>query len=537
MVRLAWLPLAVYLALVHPTGGAAEPDAARAHRGAPALAGRPIDAVNFDNGGPDVSFHVADPNHASVYRDTPVRIQPRGSHGYSVAHTSASDWLAYTLRAPHTGYYVFSATCANEHPGAQFHVCFDGTDRTGPLDVPQSGDPADWNTVASRPFRLSAGNHVMRLCLDRNANGSADAGRFDTLFVTPIRPGVTLSWSPAADAPVPRFECVGRVVRGKLYTFGGFTSVVPYAVSDRASVYDPATGQWTDLGLMPVPQTHSGVAVDEAKGRIVFLGGRRGAYPGVASSEVWEYDTAANAWSPLAPLPDAYSAGGAEFLNGQIHYVGGNRGNDRATDYDEHLVLNPGETSWHKAAPLPFPRDHFSVALLGGKMYVFGGEVGHDARHRQRTDACVYDPSTDAWSSLAAMPIGKSHAEAGTFVLDGRVIISGGQIDNFQATNNIVEYDPAADAWSLLPTLPLPLEGVTVQPLGNRLFATGGYIGSHSRATTASYTSTVFTGPPNSRVGLVPRVVLPVEAAMMATLGSALAVVRVRRRRKLRQDN
>src|SRR6185437_3020752 len=175
-----------------------------------------------------------------------------------------------------------------------------------------------------------------------------------------------------------------------------------------------------------------------------------------------------------APLPEPLSAGAAESLNGQIHYVGGNRGQDRTADYDLHLVLSPGETQWRQAAPLPAPRDHCSAAALGGKLCVFGGEVGHDAHHRQQTSAWAYDPATDSWATLAAMPIGKSHAESSTFVLNGRVILAGGQVDNWLATANVVEYDPATNTWAMLPPLPKPLEGVIVQPLGGRLFVTGG---------------------------------------------------------------
>lgn len=508
-----------------------------AYRGVPVVAGQPIEAENFDNGGPGVGYSLGAGvrtgiSHTGIYRDTDVGVQAGGSNGYNVGHTAAGQWLAYSINAPSTGDYVFSATGACPSAGAQFHVTFDGVDLTGTLGVPKTGDWFEWNTIASHRFRLSAGSHLMRLHLDRNASDCESGGNFDTLFVTPVRPGVSLSWTPAADAPAARFEGIGRVVHGKLYTFGGYTSVVPYAVSNRASVYDPATGKWTDLGLMPIPETHCGVAVDEAHGRIVFLGGRRGAYPGTATSEVWQYDVAGNTWTRNAPLPAPLSAGCAEFLNGQIHYVGGNRGQDRATDYDTHYVLAAGELQWHKAAPLPFPRDHFSTAVLAGKIYVFGGEIGHDVHHRQQTDATVYDSATDSWTTLAAVPIGKSHAESSTFVLNDRVVIAGGQTDNFQATANVVEYDPASNTWAVLPPLPRPLEGVIVQPLGDRLFVTGGYVGANSVASVASYTSNSFTGMPNRVAGAPPHLTLPLGLTMTMTMGGVLSVLAVRRRRR-----
>lgn len=394
MRRLGGLALALMLSLLGLADGAA---AGTGYRGMPEVAGRPIEAEDFDNGGAGNSYSVGVPDHSGTYRQSDVCILAGGSNGYCVGHLAVGDWLAYTIHAPLSGNYVFSATVVSPGAGAQFHVSFDGVDRTGAIQIPKTRDKLDWNTVESHPFWLVAGDHVMRLQIDRNATGCAIAGNFDTLFVTPLRPGVTLWWKAAADAPAARFEGVGRVVGGKLYTFGGFTSVVPYGVTNRASVYDPAAGNWTDLGEAPIPETHCGVAVDEANHRIVFLGGRRGTYPGVATDEVWQYDIAANAWTRLGPLPEPLSAGVADYVNGQIHYMGGNRGENRTADYDLHYVLDRGSTTWRKAALLPFRGDHFSSIVLGGKLYLFGGEVRHDTLHRQQTNSFAYDPVADTW--------------------------------------------------------------------------------------------------------------------------------------------
>lgn len=474
--------------------------------------------------------------HGELRALTGRPIQSRGSNEQSPGRTAAGQWRDYPIHVPSTGTCVFSATVACPNAGAQFHVSFDGVDLTGTIEIPKTADWLDWNTVASRPFRLPAGDHVMRLCLDRNALGCDAAGKFDALFVTPVRQDVALSWVPAARAPAARFEGVGRVVGGKLYTFGGYTSVVPFGVSDRAAVYDPATGRWTDLGAIPVPQTHCGVAVDAALGRIYFLGGRRGIYPGTATDEVWQYDVATNAWTRLPPLPEPLSAGAAELLGGQVHYVGGNRGQDRTSDYALHYVGSPARGDWHAVAPLPAPRDHVSAVALSGKLYVFGGETGHDARHRQKTDAWAYDPAADGWLPLAAMPIGKSHAESSTFVLNGRIVIAGGQVDNWLATANVVEYDPASNTWAMLPPLPAPLEGVIVQPLAGRLFATGGYVGYNSVASVASYSSAPITDSSHAPAGIAPHVVLFGCALLTAACG-LLALAAARRRRTARPAN
>lgn len=500
--------------------------------GHPVVAGHPIEAENFDNGGSGVGYYVPSASQLGIYRNTEVGVQPNGSNGFNVGHTTAGQWLAYTIHAPITGDYVFSATVACPNPGARFHISFDGTNRTGALEVPRTSNWSDWNTVTSHSFNLSAGDHVMRLHIDSNANGLPASGNFDTLFVTPVRPNVRLSWTKRPDAPAARFEGVGRVVHGKLYTFGGYTCVDPVGATNSASIYDPATGRWTDLGAAPIPETHCGVTVDEAKGIIYFVGGRHGLYPGVATSEAWQYNVDINAWSQLPALPEALSAGSADLVNGDLHYMGGNIGTDRSTDYPLHYVLTPGATTWRKATPMPIARDHFATIVIGQKIYIFGGEIGHDSFHRQLTDTSVYDCATDSWTTLAAMPIAKSHAESSTFLLNGRVIIAGGQVDNYLATASITEYDPAADSWAMLPSLPQPLEGVVVQPLGDSLFVTGGYIGRNGVASFASYSSNTFTGTPNASAFLAPHVALPLGAGLLMMLGTVLALV-ARRTRKV----
>jgi N-acetylneuraminic acid mutarotase len=123
---------------------------------------------------------------------------------------------------------------------------------------------------------------------------------------------------------------------------------------------------------------------------------------------------------------------------------------------------------------MPNPKDHFSTVVLGGKIYAMGGEHGHDQLHLQQSDMWVYDPATNAWKQLANMLIAKSHDEGGTFVSDGKIVMAGGQIDNFQPTAQVMSYDPAADAWSTLPNLPVQRQGAIIQRIGSKMVLTLG---------------------------------------------------------------
>ena len=456
--------------------------------GAPSLAGRPIEAEDFDLGGDGVAYHDSTTaNLGGGYRNTGVDVQSGGSNGFNVGYTQAGEWLQYTITTPQADDYVFTARVASQGAGGKFHVSFDGANLTGTLAIPNTGTWDTFATVASGKFHLSAGTHVMRIWVDSNSPVYKAAGNFDTFFVTPIAPGSTVLWTPGPASPAARFEGYGRVVNGKLYTFGGYTNVDPFGATNQAAVYDPTTNSWTSLGTMPIPETHCGVAVDEADGLIFFVGGLRGLYPGDSTTDVWQYNTATNVWSRLPSLPEPLSAGTADFVDGQIDYFGGNRGQDRVTDYPLHYVLTLGDTSWHTAAPMPAGRDHVASAVLNGRIYLMGGEVGHDTLHQQQIATWCYDPASDTWTTLAAMPVGKSHAESSTFVYNGAIYVAGGQGDNFKASDTFLRYDPASDTWSQLPPLPVPLEGTIVQPLGDKLVVTCGYIGNFGAASTRTW--------------------------------------------------
>jgi hypothetical protein len=107
--------------------------------------------------------------------------------------------------------------------------------------------------------------------------------------------------------------------------------------------------------------------------------------------------------------------------------------------------------------------------VLGGKIYVMGGEAAHHQFLDQRAEVQVYDPVTNSWSQLASMPLAKSHAEASTFVLNGKIVFAGGQTNYYEPTDNVIAYDPAADGWVTLPPLPAPRQGVVVQAVGTKI--------------------------------------------------------------------
>ncbi|MDB5288890.1 MAG: Kelch repeat-containing protein [Phycisphaerales bacterium] len=465
--------------------------------GTPIPVGHIIEAEDFDKGGEGLAYHDSTPTNlgGATYRPgEAVDLQSGGdsSNGFYIGYTVAGEWLNYTISVPETGQYVLAGRVACIAAGASFHATFDGSLSTNAVAIPKTPTWTSWHTALSNAVTLTAGTHVMRIAMDHNASGIPSAGNYDWFQLIETAGPASFNWKPAAPAPARQFEGFGRMVNGKLYTFGGYTGVNPFGATETVQSYDPVSGVWTSLGNIPIPETHCGVAVDEQAGIIYFVGGLRGLYPGTATTDVYSYNTKSNTWTRLPSLPMPLAAGEADLVNGKLHYLGGNIGQDRSTDSGIHLVLDlsavaAGTATWQTAADLPDPRDHFSSVVLNGQIYTFGGEVGHDTLHLQQTDAHRYDPSTDTWTPIASLPIPRSHAESSAFVSNGKIFVAGGQVDDFLATATMLEYDPAADRWYLLPNLPMPLEGTIVQASGDKLIVTTGYDGISGNASSATW--------------------------------------------------
>ena len=277
----------------------------------------------------------------------------------------------------------------------------------------------------------------------------------------------------------PRLESSAAVVGGKIYGFGGFRNNA-FAVSRTYDVFNPATSTWTALGTMPanMAETHTGIAHDDRY--IYFLGGLAGNYRETplpnqtASNRVWRYDTTTDTFTQIATMPQVRGGGGAALVDRKLHWFGGFSA-DNVTNVNDHYIYDLDTGLWSNGPALPDSKDHFATVTVGTKIYILGGEYGHHEGHQQQRRVDVFDTATNAWTRLADMPISKSHNETGTFVSNGRIVMAGGQVDNYVASTAAQAYNIATNSWTTLsPNLPAPRQGAVVQRVGNRVYVQGG---------------------------------------------------------------
>ncbi|WP_309572534.1 NPCBM/NEW2 domain-containing protein [Deinococcus sp.] len=291
-----------------------------------------------------------------------------------------------------------------------------------------------------------------------------------TLDCTPVTPPPpptpvnTFAYSAIAPQPgnVGVSEAQGEFVAGKLYVFGGFDSKKSCCTpTDRVNAYDPVTDSWSQKKVMPTHGvTHAGMTTD---GQFIYYAG---GYIANASwtaqiygtDAAWKYDPATDSYSALPKMPKTIAAGQLEYLDGKLHYFGGTD-TARTMDLGVHYVLDLNDTAagWTTAATMPHPRQHMGSVVLSGRIYAVGGQIHHDANLTTEAYVEGYDPATGAWTELRPLPSARSHIANSTFVLDGRIVVAGGESAHDTPIADVSAYDPSTNNWTNLTKLPVAL--------------------------------------------------------------------------------
>ncbi|HYW31508.1 MAG TPA: hypothetical protein VE869_08385 [Gemmatimonas sp.] len=134
------------------------------------------------------------------------------------------------------------------------------------------------------------------------------------------------------------------------------------------------------------------------------------------------YDPAADRWEALPNLPSQRNHIVGAALNGRIHIGGGRLGNGLSPiKSDANEVFDPVTRTWTTAAPMLRGRSGMNGVVARGCWHVWGGE----SPTGMTPDHDYYDPRTNNWFSLAAMPI-PVHGVVGAAFVDGLIRAVGG---------------------------------------------------------------------------------------------------------------
>ena len=298
--------------------------------------------------------------------------------------------------------------------------------------------------------------------------------------------------------------------KNKIYVFGGFGEHPNFEAASE--VYDPALNKWSLLASMPSGKAVSHQSVVLIDDKIWHIGGRAVNADGPVTNQVLIYNIPNNTWTNGPQLKDPATgqalplgAGGAALIGRTLHVFGG-FGPTICIDQNKyHLTLdvdkwlaNPQSTSWeNKLAPMPIPRNHLSTTVLGGKIYALGGQFGHDCNGADKKYCHVYDPITDTWTQLTNLPLERSHAEAATFAMDGKIYMAGGQGTTGGATDKVYVLTPEGNnglgSWTTATQFQLPnlYYGISAKVVGSKFIISHGALKNITNERKETYTASI----------------------------------------------
>src|SRR5262249_9628754 len=131
-------------------------------------------------------------------------------------------------------------------------------------------------------------------------------------------------------------------------------------------------------------------------------------------------------WHTLPDLPTARNHLAGAAISGKIYIIGGRfEGGFQSRQTDVVEVYDPATNSWAARAPMPKARGGINGLEAYGCIHIFGGEGNSGASNGLHPEHDVYNPITNTWSRLAAMPI-LVHGVTGAVFLNGLIYLPGG---------------------------------------------------------------------------------------------------------------
>jgi subtilisin family serine protease len=128
-----------------------------------------------------------------------------------------------------------------------------------------------------------------------------------------------------------------------------------------------------------------------------------------------------------------------------------------------------GRPAWVRRAPMPFSNAG-NFATSDGTFVYAGG--GLDNSFTVRNDLVRYDPSADAWTSLAPSP--DYYFASPAVYLNGKVCTFGGYNEAFQATNTTRIYDIGTNTWATGGPMPEALGAMAAAVWNGVVYVAGG---------------------------------------------------------------
>ena len=246
------------------------------------------------------------------------------------------------------------------------------------------------------------------------------------------------SWTTVGSLNGRSLSVATRLLDGKVIVVGGQngwqgndTTTVPatsQAISRSTQIYDPATGNWTQSGLLATAR-HTHAMVVLPNGKVLVSGGTGpqtiGGSTTLASAEL--FDPSTNTWSSAGTMTVPRKEHGMIVLpDGKVLAIGGSQSSGPNTAACD--IYDPATNLWTATGALSEPKARVVPILLStGKVLVAGGNSLSSSSGVATVE--LYDPTAGTWSSLT--PLSQARDSHFPFALpNGKFVLLGGRVIN-----------------------------------------------------------------------------------------------------------
>ncbi len=172
-------------------------------------------------------------------------------------------------------------------------------------------------------------------------------------------------------------------------------------------------------------------------------------------------------WEVKTPMPTARMSAGCGVANDTLYVAGGYGSGGRLAVTEAY---DPTGDAWTTVAVMPTARNGVSATSAGGRFYVIAGYNGNYLRTVE-----AYDPGADSWETMPSLSIGRTTPAAVTF--DDCIYVIGGYTGS-SYPRTVERFDPVAGTWDTVAPLPTGRTGLTAAVIAGKIVAIGGWTGS-----------------------------------------------------------
>jgi N-acetylneuraminic acid mutarotase len=209
-----------------------------------------------------------------------------------------------------------------------------------------------------------------------------------------------------------------------LFNQNNTSNAYKYNVNDR---------KYTAIADKPTACIECGVA--EANGKVYCFN---------TNGTTEAYDIATNTWQVKASLPAGAGIDAgfyATSLNNEIYLMGSSMGLTQTAFY-KYNSTNNTFTSLNTPAQASI---HCRLLSFNNKLYKIGGEYYDGNQSLALSLFEIFNPSTNSWSKLPAMP--EALSRVGATVYNNKIYVYGGNVPYGAVSNKVYVFDFTSNAW------------------------------------------------------------------------------------------